>query len=418
MRIETFVPDTPEFSIIREALRRVEFHREGKRLIAYCNTAAEAAFTEMVAAPVIKSCAKTVFKEDFLFEIIQTNGADGIIASEEHNRLLGEGHLNPSYTFDTFVAGEANREALNAAIRVCGMVGYGERAKVLYIYGSTGLGKTHLLQATIDGLLLKGKQVVYFNGNDFVSYLVSALKQEGGSYQEHMQIFNKADVLAVDDITYLKTIGEGGKKGMVSSAKEFKGILDRYLDAGKWCLFTGECYPDSEHWDIPEPISGRLQMGFVSEVQKPDLELRKMLIKHSFESAGGMPIDQDIVDFIADADFPHIRALLQFCQRLRDRMLPEEETPTFEEATKLMGSLHITNSSMTDSIVAKEMASLEISGVPLVELQGKGLSWETREIRNQVIRTLAAKTKIRKTSLAQAFHISPQYVSKILSKKG
>lgn len=407
MRVSEFMTNVPENAVYLDALKRVDFHLEGKRMIAICSTSAEAAFIEMIAKQNIIESLKMKLDKPFNFEIIRLDGADGFIATQDYTNLLGTGRVKPENTFDNFIAGEANKEALHDAIKLSGMHGATERNRFLYIYGGVGLGKTHLLHATIDRLLQNGMKVAYFNGSEFVDYIIHALANKGRDYTEYMEIFNKADVLAIDDVTYLKS------SKMKTTAKELKSLLDRYMDRGKFGLFTGEKYPTTANWDATEALSSRFLTGFVAEVLPPDVTLRRLLIQHKFELLG-KTIDEELINFIGDAVFDDIRALLQFCQRLNDGSEHGEGALSIIAAQKLLKKLKISSIPAYDAIVSKAMQELGLINFPLVELQGKGLDNDLREIRKETIQELFRKKPLKKYEIAKAFRITPQFVGRIL----
>lgn len=201
------------------------------------------------------------------------------------------------YTFDTFIVGSSNKFAHAASLAVARNPATAYNP--LFIYGASGLGKTHLLHA-ISHEILKNtpdKKIIYIKGDDFTNELVDAIKN-----REQHQFKNKyrmADVLLVDDIQFI-----GGKE---QTQEEFFHTFNTLYEAKKQIVMTSD-RPPKEIQTLEDRLRSRFEWGLLADVQPPDFETRLAIIKRKAELLG-IQIPEEVSQFIANRLKNNIRQL-------------------------------------------------------------------------------------------------------------
>jgi chromosomal replication initiator protein len=190
------------------------------------------------------------------------NGAGGV---------GGNGHrrdsLNPKYTFDQFVIGSGNRFAHAAALAVAELPAHSYNP--LFLHGSPGIGKTHLLHAIGNYVerFGSGLRVRYATIEEFTSEFVEAVRVK--STADFKQRFRSADVVLIDDVQFLT--------GRARTREEFFHTFNALLDAGRQLVMTSDCAPE----DIPgleDRLTERFRSGLVVELDTPELEVRRAIL--------------------------------------------------------------------------------------------------------------------------------------------
>lgn len=211
-------------------------------------------------------------------------------------------HLNLNDTFDTFVPGDSNRFARTVALAVA--EGSGKDFNPLCIYGGSGLGKTHLLNAIGNYALLKqpNTRVLYATSEEFTNEYIDSLRPDKPG-SNRIGAFNRkyreVDVLLIDDIQFL-----GGKK---ETLEQFFNIFNSLYRAGKRIVIVSDVAPRNLK-DFEERMLSRFQQGLTVDVQPPDLETRIAILRMMAASADAR-IPNDVLDLIAERFTENIREL-------------------------------------------------------------------------------------------------------------
>ena len=192
------------------------------------------------------------------------------------------------YTFDTFIVGSSNKFAHAASIAVANKPG--DAYNPLFIYGGSGLGKTHLLNAI--QLHIKEKfpdyNVLYVKGETFTNELIEALKQKN-TVPFH-QKYRSADVLLMDDIQFIA--------GKEQTQEEFFHTFEALHKQGKQIVVTSDRAP-REIKTLEDRIRTRFEWGLLADVQKPEFETRVAIIKRKAELLN-IDIPNEICEFMAN----------------------------------------------------------------------------------------------------------------------
>jgi chromosomal replication initiator protein len=203
--------------------------------------------------------------------------------------------LNPKYTFETFIVGKSNQLAHAAALAVAEHPG--ESYNPLFLYGGTGLGKTHLLHALGQHPSSKGKRVVYVSSETFTNDLVNAIRTQ--TTNEFRRAYREIDVLLIDDIQFIA--------GKESTQEEFFHTFNHLHAANKQIVISSDRHPRSIP-TLEERVRSRFEGGMITDIQPPDLEMRIAILRTKAEGLGTL-VPDDVIDFIARKVQSNIREL-------------------------------------------------------------------------------------------------------------
>ena len=198
-----------------------------------------------------------------------------------------EAGLNERYTFDRFVIGGNNQLAAAACQRVADAPA--KAYNPLFIYGDTGLGKTHLMHAIGHAILeeLPDRRVSYIPSEQFTNEMITAI--QSGRTAEFRQRYRKIDVLLVDDVHFL-----GNKEG---TQEEFFHTFNSLYDAQKQIVITSD-RPPQEIPGLQERLVSRFEWGLVTDIKPPDFETRVAILQKK-AAEDKLVIDDEVIEFIA-----------------------------------------------------------------------------------------------------------------------
>lgn len=218
-------------------------------------------------------------------------------AKQNDTPINADLNLNPKYTFDTFVEGHSNRLAYAASVAVAD---YPAKAyNPLFIWGGSGLGKTHLMQS-IGHYILKDdpeKKVLYVSAETFMNELIASITRSTNS--KFRDKYRKIDVLLIDDIQFL-----GGKEG---TQDEFFHTFNTLYEANKQIVISSD-RPPEEIEKLEERIRSRFKWGLIVDIQQPDYETRVAILRKKAE-LDNIDVDSKVFDYIAKNVVSNIREL-------------------------------------------------------------------------------------------------------------
>ncbi|MEZ5036830.1 MAG: chromosomal replication initiator protein DnaA [Chitinophagales bacterium] len=199
-----------------------------------------------------------------------------------------DSQLNPNYLFETFIEGDCNKFARNAAKAVAKSPG-GNAFNPLVIHGGTGLGKTHLAQAI--GNFIKtntpGKTVLYVGSEKFTTQFLNALREQ--STNDFIHFYQQIDVLIIDDIHYL------GNKAKTQDI--FFHIFNHLHQNNKQLILTSDKAPKDLE-GVEDRLLSRFKWGLTTDLQSPDYDTRVSILRKKMY-ADGVEMSEDVVRFIA-----------------------------------------------------------------------------------------------------------------------
>jgi len=223
-------------------------------------------------------------------------------AREEARAVPQEGFpLSADYTFDAFVRGKSNHLAHAASEAVTRAVVEAEEKTYnpLFIYGSVGLGKTHLLQAIGNDVLGAHRQrtVVYTTSERFAIELINAIRDNStGAFREK---YRRIDLLLIDDVQFLQ--------GKEATQEELFHTFNELYGSMKQIVLSSD-RPPEELSGLQERLVSRFRWGLVADIQPPDLETRIAILREK-AIARGLTVDDDVVELIARRISSNVRAL-------------------------------------------------------------------------------------------------------------
>ncbi len=236
-----------------------------------------------------------------------------------------ESNLNPRYTFDTFIRGESNKLAYAAAMAVANNPG-GTRYNPLSIYGSVGLGKTHLIQAIGNAALQKfpSARVLYTSSDRFTVEFVDSIQNNKSN--EFQALYRSIDVLIIDDVQFFA--------GKEKTQEIFFHTFNALRELGKQIILTCD-RPPKELKDIDDRLLNRLQWGLTADIAAPDLETRIAILRHK-AIADGIELSGEVIEYIATNISTNIRELEGCLISLLAISSLEGKEPTLELAREVL----------------------------------------------------------------------------------
>lgn len=232
-------------------------------------------------------------------EPIRAREADELYAARpparEEARVNPAPALNPRYTFETFIVGASNRLAHAAMLAIAEHPG--ESYNPLFLYGGTGLGKTHLLHALGQHPNVRGRQVLYVSSETFTNDLINAIRNQ--TTEEFRRVYREIDVLLIDDIQFI-----GGKE---ATQEEFFHTFNQLYAANKQIVISSDRHPRAIQ-TLEERVRSRFEGGMITDIQPPDLEMRIAILRVKADALG-VAVPSEVIDFIAHKVQSNIREL-------------------------------------------------------------------------------------------------------------
>ncbi len=209
-------------------------------------------------------------------------------ASVSSQDNIRQSNLNPRYVFESFVVGESNQLPTSAAKAVSKEPG-GTRFNPFFIYGNSGLGKTHLAQAIGNYILQNNpkKKILYTSSEQFTIDFVSSVQNKKNS--EFISLYRNVDVLIIDDIQFLS--------GKEQTQEKLFYTYEALYQEGKQIILTADRAP-KDIPDINERLVSRFIAGLTVEIKQPDLKLRTEIIKRKIKDEG-INLSDEIIEIIA-----------------------------------------------------------------------------------------------------------------------
>ncbi len=251
--------------------------------------------------------------------------------------------LNPAYTFENFVAGSSNQFAYAAAKSVSEKAG--QVYNPLFIYGGVGLGKTHLMQAIGNVMLLQGKTVVYTSVEQFVNDFTRHLRNQ--TMDRFKEKYRQCDLLLIDDVQFLSN--------KIQTQEEFFHTFETLRNDGKQIVLTAD-KPPKRIAGLEARLQSRFEWGLVADIQPPELETKIAIIKKKGD-INRVILSDDVVNYIATvidnntreiegilsklhaySQLMHQEITLSFAKNaLREQLQEKRDTVTIDGIMKTIG---------------------------------------------------------------------------------
>ena len=287
---------------------------------------------------IIKTYKKDIIRIEFRIvepdSFVKTNDALEEVNLKENVSFIKDSYLqynriDPNKRFDNFITGSSNKLAYEASLKVSENISY---YNPLYIYGGVGMGKTHLLNS-IGFELKKNNKVMFISAERFMYQFVKSIKSN--DMVKFKEYFRNTDILLIDDIQFIS-----GKEAM---QEEFFHTFNALLDKGSQIIVSSD-RPPNKLSRIQERIKSRFSGGLVVDIQKPDIELRKKIVKKKTEELNSLYLDQlqiskDIQNFISTEIKGSIRDLVGAINRVVSFSRIYEKVPNLAETKVVLKDL-------------------------------------------------------------------------------
>jgi len=242
----------------------------------------------------IKSALSELFSGDYDIIVLDDDGLRAMTEATEDPEYL----YIDEYTFENFVVGNSNKFAHAAALAV----GEGRPKQgynPLFIYGDSGLGKTHLLHAIRHSIAKKFPhyKIVYVKGDEILNEFIVAVQQ--GRMVEYREKYRGADLFLMDDFQFIA--------GKIETQNEFFNTFNTLYELGKQIVFTSDRPPGEMH-KLEDRLKTRLESSLQADIQPPDDALRVAIIRNKAEQLGVIFPD-DVTNYIAENLTSNVRQL-------------------------------------------------------------------------------------------------------------
>lgn len=236
-------------------------------------------------------------KEDYSSSVPEDTGKE---EEQRKEALYGVGTpINPRYNFEEFVVGKSNELTVAAAHAVSDAPG--QKFNPLFIYGASGLGKTHVMHAIGNSLLVSHPElkVIYVTSEKFLNDFISSIGNSKESRNTFRDKYRSADVLMIDDVQLLS--------GKERTQEELFHTFNDMHDAGKQLVFTSDRTP-GEIPDISDRLRSRFEWGLITDIQPPDIETRIVILKKKSQKLH-CNIPLEVLTFMAEKIDSNIREM-------------------------------------------------------------------------------------------------------------
>lgn len=293
---------------------------EGNSMVVVVNSGLAASILATKYNDLISEVVLDTTQSNFVLSYIQKTEINQVEVKpvEEKQTFFANSSINTNFTFDNFVSGPSNREALQAALMTA--ANPGKMFNPLFIYSDSGLGKTHLLHAM--GNYIKknspAAKVLYISTDDFVDEFIRYVHGDKDS-ESLKDFFKKVDFLLVDDIQFLAD--------KTKTEEMFFHIFNNLVSAGKQIVLTSDRHP-TDLKGLESRLVSRFSSGLTVNITKPDLETSKAILRKKI-TANNLDInrfDDEVITFFADKFSNNVRELEGALNRLLFYIINIRET--------------------------------------------------------------------------------------------
>ena len=269
---------------------------EDTRLVLYSPTEFKRNIISSRYVPTIQKALRELFSFDFQVEVLDEAGMERYRQDQSDDRFLAG---SEQYTFENFVVGSSNKFAYNAARAVAEAPGMSYNP--LFIYGQSGLGKTHLLYAIAHKVHENHPEyrVVYIKSEDFVNELITNLRRQEYYMQEFRDKYRNVDLFLMDDLQFIA--------GKDRSEEELFHTFNTLHEQKKQIVFTSD-RPPQEMLRMEERLKTRFEWGLSVDIQPPDYETRVAIIKNKAINRG-ISIPDPVLNYVADNITANVRQI-------------------------------------------------------------------------------------------------------------
>lgn len=299
--------------------------------------------------------------------------------------------LNQRYTFEDFVVGESNRYAHAAAQAVSDP--FSQAFNPLFIYGPSGLGKTHLMQA-IGHEFLRRKpdaHILYVSSEQFTNGFIEAIQMRRSL--EFRNQYRNVDLLLLDDVQFLM--------GKESTQHEVFHTFNALFDSGKKIVLTSDRQP-KDLSTLEDRLRSRFEWGVIADIQPPDLEQRAAILRHK-ASLEDMKLPSDVVNYIAEWVRSNIRELEGALKRIKVYASLHNCPVNMEVCREVLSHLVIGQPQNRITVEDIQRAVCEYFEISLEQLMGRNRSKKFSQPRHLALYLSRELTDLSFPDIAQKF---------------
>ena len=266
-------------------------------LYLYCPNDFKRGYIQSLFVKNIQASLKDIFSADIAVAILDEDSYRAFLGGEpSRNKCFDP---NDEFTFDTFVVGPSNKLAYAAAQAVA--QNPAQNYNPLFIYGDSGLGKTHLIYAIAHVIRSRNRnaRIAYVKGDDLTNELVAAIQAGPAKSAEMREKYRQADLLLVDDVQFI-----AGRK---QTQEEFFHTFNTLYESGKQIVLTSD-RPPHEMTQLEDRLMTRFEWGLLVDVSPPDFETRMAIVKNKAAMIG-LDLPDKIASYIAENVTANVRQL-------------------------------------------------------------------------------------------------------------
>lgn len=314
------------------------------------------------------------------------------IEKELHSKMESPSIVE-DYNFDNFIVGESNKFAYAACYAIAYASDPATDYNPLFLYGPSGLGKTHLLFAVTNELKKQNPniRIVYKKGEDFINEMVNALKD--GTMNRFRERYRFTDVLLIDDIQFIA--------GKVSIQEEFFHTFSALFESGKQIIMTSD-RPPKEINPLEERLRSRFEWGLLADIQPPSEELRTAIIKQKADQLK-IFIPEDAIEFLSNSLHKNIRQIEGAIKKIS----------AISSITSTPVSLDMCRRAIADIVSGLEPSPVTVDrilnvvaenyGVSVEDIKGKGRNANIAVARHMAIYLMRQNTELSLAEIGKIF---------------
>ncbi len=388
---------------------------EGTDAVFYCSSDFQRSVVTNNYAHLLKEGFTQILGFPVNLRLIVQEGKD-IADAAEQDQQIGEALEKTTkdgeyaYTFDTFIVGGSNQFAYAACTSIARGEGNGNTYNPLFIYGPSGLGKTHLLTAISHEMRNRNPElkIIYVTGETFTNELIEAIgKKDTSKFHEK---YRSADVLLVDDIHFIS--------GKDSTQEEFFHTFNILHAAGKQIVLTSD-RPPKDIKILEDRIRTRFESGLITDISMPDFETRVAIIRRKAELLD-LNIPDDVAEFIANRLKTNIRQLEGAVKRLKALKSLADSSPSLSMAQSVIRDI-LTDEQPTPVTVENIIQEVSnLYGVTAEDIRSKKRSQQISNARKVAIYLVHDITQMTLAAIGEEFgnrdHSTIVYAVKYVEK--
>ena len=338
--------------------------------------------------PDVQKALRELFSADFDVAVLGEEEADALA-----QQPAGDGFLagTEDYTFERFVVGSSNKFAHAAARAVADAPG--KSYNPLFIYGESGLGKTHLLYAIAHTVHknFPSYRIVYIKGDAFTNELIQAIRE--GRNQEFREKYRGTDVFLMDDVQFIA--------GRDSTQEEMFHTFNTLYEGKKQIVFTSD-RPPKEMLRLEDRLKTRFEWGLLADIQPPDYETRVAIIKNKAIRMG-VELPEPVLEYIAEnitANVRQIEGTVNKIMALRELEGNDVDTTTVVRAVRDMFK------DKSDILPSSDVIIREVCkfyGIDEEALRGQSRVKDTATARQVAMYLVRVQTNLSLNEIGQQF---------------